>query len=171
MYSNFKSFNRSGYREVEAFLQTISNYWAIQNLEVQQQWEVEQPVYIAFGILQGSETFSQYEAGILSKKVDFFPKTNEGRVALSIHRGEMAALDIARTIVGAMPDFDYQQLRTNAKEITPDNDHFDYLLYDFVAISESILGFERPKNRLSEDQSYNQLRLIRMLKTQDKEPA
>lgn len=164
-YSNFSAFNRSGYRHVEAFLRTIDNYWCMQNLEVQQQWAIENPVLIAFSVLNGSKRFAEYEAELFAENIDFFPKTNEGRLKLIKHRENMAALEIARTIVDAMPDFDIRQLFANAKEITPDSGHFDFLLYDFISIAESILGYERPKDRLSAEQSNNQLRLVKYLKS------
>lgn len=138
-YSNFGGFNRSGYREVEAFLRTLSNYESVQFYEIEVQNDIDLTASIVYLHLVKSRTIEQEEALLLSGKFDFFAKTPDGIRKLAEYNAHKNRIEIAKQVIEAMPDFE------------PTNFYAD--IADITAVVCSVSGWEHPGERLDFEKS------------------
>lgn len=104
-YSSFASFNRSGYRAVEAFLKTLEIYTSTALCDLVVEGHIDIAAMQAYLVLVGFQTFRDYENALLANDVDFFPKTAKAKAALSSYNDQKQCIEFARLAVDAMPDF------------------------------------------------------------------
>lgn len=142
-YSNFAGFNRSGYRGVEAFLRTLSNYESLQFYELELQIDIDISASMVYLHLVGSATTEQQQTALLSDRVNFFPKTPAEIQALAVYNAQKKRIEVAKQVIEAMPDFAPSDFYTDIADIT--------------AIVCAVSGWELPGERLSIDHSNNVL--------------
>lgn len=133
-YSDFTGFNRSGYRNVEAFLRTLSNYENVQLFEEQIRCDIDITASIAYLQFLNPQTIMQEETELLAQDVNFFPKTPQDMHVFSLYNAQKKRIEIAKQVIEAMPDF------------APRNYYAD--IADITAIVCAVSGWEMPGERL-----------------------
>ena len=138
-YSNFGGFNRSGYREVEAFLRTLSNYESVQFYELEVQNDIDLTASMVYLHLVKSRTIEQEEALLFSVKFDFFSIIPDEMRKMAEYKAHKRRIEVAKQVIEAMPDFE------------PTNFYAD--IADITAVVCSVSGWEHPGERLDFEKS------------------